>query len=141
MLVETAEWRFAMKAGEIMNRPVVAAAETTTAQDIAIQLLMGGYSAVPITDRVGTVIGIVSELDLIRLLRSGKSLEATAAKEIMTKDVISVDVGASVDEVMEILDSKRIVRVPVTEAGKLVGIVSRPDVLRAFLEPRFMTFS
>lgn len=130
-----------MKAGEIMNRPVVAAAETTTAQDIAIQLLMGGYSAVPITDRVGTVIGIVSELDLIRLLRSGKSLEATAAKEIMTKDVISVDVGASVDEVMEILDSKRIVRVPVTEAGKLVGIVSRPDVLRAFLEPRFMTFS
>jgi len=42
---------------------------------------------------------------------------------------------------MEILDTKRIVRVPVTEDGRLVGVIARPDILRAFIEPKFLTFS
>ncbi len=130
-----------MKALDIMNRPVVAAAASTSARDVAIQMLMGGYSGMPITDRTGNVIGIITEADLIRALRSGRPLDATAAEEIMTKEVITVDVAASVDEIMEILDTKRIVRVPVTEDGRLVGVISRPDVLRAFIEPKFTTFS
>lgn len=124
-----------------MNRPVVAAAPTTTARDVAIQLLMGGYSALPVTDRAGAVTGIVSEIDVIRAIRAGKPLETTIARDIMSAEVISVDVGASVEEVMQLLDTKQIVRVPVTEEGKLVGVISRPDVLRAFIEPKFMTFS
>lgn len=130
-----------MKAEDIMNRPVVAAASKTTARDVAIQMLMGGYSGMPITDREGDVIGIVSELDIIRALREGRPLETTTAAEIMTREVASVDVSTSVEEVIEIIDTKKVVRVPVTEEGKLVGIISRPDVLRAFLEPKFMTFS
>ena len=130
-----------MKAQDIMNRPVVAATVTTTARDLAIQMLMGGYSGLPIADRDGIVIGIVSELDIIRTLRRGRALEATSADEIMTREVVSVDVAASVEEVMETLDTKKVVRVPVTEQGKLVGIISRSDVLRAFIEPKFMTFS
>jgi CBS domain-containing protein len=131
----------ALKARDIMNRPVVAAASTTTARDIAIQLLMGGYSGLPVTDRSGAVTGIVSELDVIRAIRAGKPLETTTAEEIMTADVISVDVAASIEDVMELLDTKHVVRVPVTEDGKLVGVISRPDVLRAFIEPKFMTYS
>lgn len=130
-----------MKARDIMNRPVVAASSTTTVRDVAIQMLMGGYSGLPITDHDGTVIGIVTEHDAVRALRSGKPLETTRAEEIMSREPVTVDVGASVDDVMELLDTKRIVRVPVTEEGKLVGVISRPDVLRAFLEPKFMTFS
>jgi CBS domain-containing protein len=83
----------------------------------------------------------VSELDIIRAIRAGKPLESTTAADIMSKDVVCVDVGASVEQVMELIDTKRVVRVPVTEDGKLVGVISRPDVLRAFLEPKFMTFS
>ena len=124
-----------------MNRPVVAAAPTTTARDVAIQLLMGGYSGLPVTDRSGALTGIVSEIDVIRAIRAGKPLETTTAGDIMSTEVISVDAGASVEEVMELLDTKQIVRLPVTEDGKLVGVISRPDVLRAFIEPKFMTFS
>jgi predicted transcriptional regulator len=130
-----------MKAEEIMNRPVVAAAGSTTARDLAIQMLMGGYSGLPITDRDGGVIGIVTELDIVRVLRAGKPLEKTTAEQIMTRDVATVDVSATVEEVMEIIDTRKVVRVPVTEDGKLVGVISRPDVLRAYLEPKFMTFS
>jgi CBS domain-containing protein len=124
-----------------MNRPVVAAAPTTTARDVAIQLLMGGYSGLPVTDRAGAVTGIVTELDVIRAIRAGKPLETTVVSDIMSTEVISVDVAATVEEVMELLDARQVVRLPVTENGKLVGVISRPDVLRAFLEPKFMTFS
>lgn len=130
-----------MKAGDIMNRPVVAAAPSTTARDVAIQMLMGGYSGLPITDGSGVVTGIVSELDIIRTIRAGKALETTTAGEIMSGDVISVDVSASIEDVMELIDVKHVVRVPVTESGRLVGVISRPDVLRAFLEQKFRTFS
>ena len=130
-----------MKAQDIMNRPVVAAVKSTSVRDVAIQMLMGGYSGMPITDREGRVVGIVSELDLIRALRADRSLDTTTAEQIMTREVCTVDVSTPVEEVMEILDTRKFVRVPVTEDGRLVGVVSRPDILRAFIEPKFRTFS
>jgi len=126
---------------DIMNRPVLGAAKSASARDLAIQMLMGGFSGIPITERDGTVVGIVSELDIIRALRAGKPLDTITAAEIMTTEVITVNADATVEEIMEIMDKKQIVRVPVLEDGKLVGVVSRPDVLRAALEPKFMRFS
>ena len=130
-----------MNAIDIMNRPVLAAAKSTSARDLAIQMLMGGFSGIPITERDGALVGIVSELDIIRALRAGKPLDTITAAEIMTAEVITVNVDATVEEIMEIMDTKQIVRVPVLEDGKLVGVVSRPDVLRAAIEPKFMRFS
>ena len=130
-----------MNAIDIMNRPVLGAAKSTSARDLAIQMLMGGFSGIPITERDGTIVGIVSEMDIIRALRAGKPLDTITAAEIMTAEVITVNADATVEEIMEIMDTKQIVRVPVLEDGKLVGVVSRPDVLRAALEPKFMRFS
>ena len=130
-----------MNAIDIMNRPVLAATKSTTARDLAIQMLTGGFSGIPIAERDGAVVGLVSELDIIRALRAGKTLDTITAAEIMTTAVITVNVDATVEEIMEIMDTKQIVRVPVLEDGKLVGVVSRPDVLRAAIEPKFMRFS
>src|SRR3970040_40967 len=123
-----------------MNRPVLAAAKSASARDLAIQMLMGGFSGIPITERDGALVGLVSELDIIRALRAGKTLDAITAAEIMTAEVIPVNADATVEEIMEIMDTKQIVRVPVLEDGKLVGVVSRPEVLRAALERTFMCF-
>jgi CBS domain-containing protein len=130
-----------MKARDVMNQPVLGASKTTTARDIAIQMLMGGYSGMPITERDGSIVGIVTEQDLIRALRAEKPFETTMAEEIMTPEVVSVDVETPVEKVIEIIDTKGYVRVPVTEDGILVGVISRPDVLRAAIEPKFMRFS
>lgn len=129
-----------MKVRDVMNQPVVAGARTTTARDVAIQMLMGGYSGMPITEPDGTIVGIVTELDILRAIRGGLPLETTTSDTIMTREVVSVDVDASLEEVMEVFDTRKFVRLPVTEGGKLVGVISRPDVLRAFLEPKFWTF-
>jgi CBS domain-containing protein len=138
---EAVEYTPAKVAGDLMNRPVVAASKTTTARDLAIQMFLGGFSGMPITDRDGKIVGLVTEFDIIHAARQGKELATTTAQDIMTYDVISVDVKVPIEEVVAILEQERILRVPVTEEGRLVGVISRPDVLRWLVEPNFMTFA
>ncbi|MCH8161641.1 MAG: CBS domain-containing protein [Chloroflexi bacterium] len=126
-----------MNASDMMNTPIVAASIGASAREVALYMLLGGFSGMPVLERDGSLAGIITELDLLHALREGKSLDNTQVSEIMTHDVITVDVGASTDEMMQILESERILRVPVMENGKLVGIVSRPDLLRAAVEPQF----
>jgi CBS domain-containing protein len=95
----------------------------------------------PVTERDGVIIGLVTEFDVIRALQAGKPAATTVAEAIMTRDVVTVDVTTSLEEVVDVLERERFLRVPVTENGRLVGVVSRPDVLRWLIEPNFMTFS
>jgi CBS domain-containing protein len=138
---ETLEYTAAKVAGDIMTRPVVAASRTTTARDLAIQMFLGGFSGMPVTERDGHIIGLVTEFDIIRAVQAGKPLATTVAEAIMTRDVVTVDVDTPLEEVIDILEREHFLRVPVTERGKLVGIVSRPDILRWIVEPNFMTFA
>ena len=126
-----------MNASDMMNTPIVAASIGASAREVALYMLLGGFSGMPVLERDGSLAGIITELDLLHALREGKSLDSTQVSEIMTHDVVTVDVSASTDEMMQILESERILRVPVMEYGKLVGIVSRPDLLRAAVEPQF----
>jgi CBS domain-containing protein len=130
-----------MKAKDIMVQPVVAVARDTTVRDLAIQMFLGGFSGMPVAERGGKMVGVVTEFDVIKAIRAGKPVESTRAEEIMTDHVISVETDATVDEVMTIMETAHVVRVPVTNKGKLVGVIARPDVLRAFVEPNFMEFS
>lgn len=127
-----------MKAHDIMNTPIVAASRKAATREVALYMLLGGFSGVPIAEPDGSLAGIVTELDLIRALRAGKSLDTTPVEEIMTSMVLTVDVEADVEEIMEVLVTERILRVPVMRAGKIVGIVSRSDLLRAAVQPQFM---
>jgi CBS domain-containing protein len=73
-------------------------------------------------------------------LAEGRALETLTASDIMTAKPASVDVEAPITEIIKILQEHRILRVPVTEGGRLVGIISRSDIIRAVLEPEFMAF-
>ena len=127
-----------MRVEQVMQRPVYSATPTTTAREVAVNLLMSRISGFPIVDQRGALVGIVTELDLIRALRAGKDLEVTLAAEIMTANIITVDAEESLETVMETLDIEQIIRVPVTSDGRLVGVISRGDVIRAMLAPRFV---
>lgn len=126
-----------MNASDVMNTPIVAASTKASAREVALYMLLGGFSGVPILDKDGSLAGIVTEVDLLRTLRAGKSLESTPVDEIMTRDVVTVNVDTPLEEIMKALESERILRVPVMENGTMVGIVSRPDLLRAAVEPQF----
>ena len=126
-----------MKASDVMNTPIVAASTKASAREVALYMLLGGFSGVPILDESGTLAGIVTEVDLLHTIRGGTSLENTTVEQIMSRDVVTVDIDTPVEEIMEVLESERILRVPVMQDGSMVGIVSRPDLLRAAVEPQF----
>ena len=129
-----------MTAADAMTQPVVAVGRNTTASDVAIQMFLGGFSGLPVAEQDGDIVGIVTEFDIIRAVRDGARVETTIVDEIMTTDVISVDVGTPLDEVLDVLETAHILRVPVTKDGKLVGVIARPDLLKAYVEPNFLEF-
>ncbi len=126
-------------AKEIMTRPVVSARKSASARDIALQLLSGLYSGMTVTDDDGRVAGIVTEFDLLDQIRQERDLSQLTAEDIMTRDVITVDVDTSVGDVVTTLLDRNITRLPVTEKGKVVGVIARCDILRCYLDPAFIT--
>lgn len=128
-----------MLAREVMNRMVTAATRETSARDLAVKLLSGMYSGLPVVDG-GKVIGVVTEFDLLKAIREGKALNKIIAEDIMTKDPICVEEETHVEEIIKIMTEHNIIRVPVVKNGKLIGVISRCDILTSLIQPEFVTF-
>lgn len=145
-------------ARDLMTPDVVTVPPETPFFTVAQMLAQRHISAVPVVGSAGEVLGIVTEADLIRrlagdakapmgLLRSlfsnmdrladrYASTHGTTAAEIMTPDAITVSPGATAGEIAELMEKKQVRRVLVTEGGKLLGLVSRADLLRALVAPK-----
>jgi CBS domain-containing protein len=144
-----------MLARDVMTAKVATVAPTLPVEDCARLLLEKHISAAPVVDEKGTVLGIVSEGDLMRRIETHTEkrhswwlelvsdpaamardfVKSTGKRvtDVMTKQVVSVTEETSLGEIADILDKRRIKRVPVVKDGKLVGIVSRADLVRAML--------
>jgi CBS domain-containing protein len=144
-----------MLAREAMTPDPVAVPAALPIEEVARILLDKRISAVPVVDADNRVIGIVSEGDLMRRRETGterryswwlelvtdpqamardfvKSTGHTAA-DVMTREVVTVGEDTPLDAIAATLEKHRIKRVPVVRGGKLVGIVSRADLVRALL--------
>ena len=137
-----------MKAGDIMTKPVLATSPRAAVLDVANKLVKNRITGMPVADRAGKVLGVITEADILVALIEGRKLETLVAEDIMSPEPVTVDVNMSMTEVMNRLNEEGILRVPVTDQGVLVGIISRVDIIRAMLapksirtmEPEFMTF-
>ena len=140
-----------MKAAEVMESHVVSVRPETTVCDVARELVARKISAVPVVEDDGKLVGIVSEGDLIRRVESGTErhrrwwLEllttseqlateyvkshARYAGEVMTRQVVTVQEETPLSEIAHLFEHHNIKRVPVVRNGKMVGIVSRLDLL------------
>ena len=112
-----------MKVKDVMTTPVICASADASVAEVAALLATKKISAVPVLDGDGSVIGLVSEYDL--LARQGKT-----ARDVMSPGIISVNEEADVDDVRFLIVERKVRRVPVVSGRKLVGIVSRSDLIR-----------
>jgi len=117
----------AKTAKDIMTTRVVTVKPSTPIADAARLLVRRKISGVPVVDEKDKtkVVGILTEADLLAAPSGAKTVA-----EVMRKRVISVSPETPIDEIAAILVKRKIKRVPVLDGGKLVGIVSRIDVLR-----------
>ena len=112
-----------MKVADIMTTRVITVTEKQTRQQAARLLSEHRISGLPVVNSANTLVGLVTEYDII-----GK--KGRTVGEIMTRGVISVSPDTDLEEVNHILVHERIKRVPVLDQGRLVGIVSRADLVR-----------
>ena len=142
-----------MRAHQIMTRPVITVTPETTIVEAANTMLQRHVSGLPVVSATGKLVGIISEGDFIRrseigtqrqrgrflkfILGSGK--EATdfvhehggKVGEIMTPEPFTINEDTDLEEIVELMEKNQVKRLPVLRGDKLVGIVSRSNLLQA----------
>jgi CBS domain-containing protein len=146
-----------MRAMDVMTTNVITVGPDTSVQEVAKILSERSISGVPVVDAQNRLVGIVSEGDLLHrvemgtdrrtgrrrswwldtvgsdeeLARAYVKSHGRTAREVMTSEVTSVSESTELADIANLLETKRIKRVPVVSDGKLVGIVSRANLVRA----------
>ena len=129
-----------MKASNVMTSNLVAAREGTTAREIAARLLIGNFNGLPVINSSIKVIGIVTAVDILRTIRQGKNLDSIRAVDIMTRNPVVVKEDTEINEAIELILQKHIILIPViNDQQRLVGVVSRLDILRQNLSEKFVS--
>lgn len=141
---------------ELMTRDIISVRPEDSARAVAGTLAVHRISAAPVLDPAGNLLGIVSEGDLMRafgarhemqrawwldMLAEGEQLapefldyirlDNRKAADFMTHPVVTATAAATIPEIADLLSRHHIKRVPILRAGKVVGIVSRADIVRA----------
>jgi CBS domain-containing protein len=148
------EGKDTMTAREIMTTPVITAGPDATLAEISELMLAHRISGIPIADSDGRLVGIVTESDMLEEDKRRQLLPRVTifgmvpahqgpvedallkvrtfrAREVMTEKIFTVEPDTPVSEVAGLLVRERINRVPVVEGGKVIGIISRADLIRA----------
>jgi CBS domain-containing protein len=144
-----------MEARDVMTSSVITVAPDTPVAEIAALMLERRISAVPVVDATGRLQGIVSEGDLMRHARAGTGRSGSwwlalfadrdetaqdyvkshglTATDVMTSRVVTAAENAPIDRIASLLERHRIKRVPIVRRGKVVGIVSRANLLHGLV--------
>jgi len=121
-------------AEQFMQDAVYAYHPEDSAETLAQTMTEEGFGSVPIVDHNQRLLGIVSEFDLLHAIKEQKSLTGVLAGDLMTPAPITVRPETPAMEIIERLEGKHLIRMPVVnEEGRLVGVVARRDVLQGYL--------
>lgn len=143
-----------MKVSDVMTRRVVTVRPDTPVRDAVRLMLQNDMSGLPVVDNDGALVGIVTEGDFLRRAEvdthrrhrrwveiilgprelADEYVQAHAKKvgEVMTGDVVTAGLDTPLDEIVSTMERRRIKRIPIVRGEKLVGLVSRANILRAF---------
>lgn len=147
-----------MKVEEVMERNVIGVNRNSSIEEIVSAMLESKVSGLPVLSDGGYLVGIVTEGDLLRLKTTPrlpefinllgaviyyrgvdkynedfKKLLAQKASEIMTEDVVTVKEGTDIADVVHLMLDNNIKQVPVVDGSKLIGMVTRTNIIRLLL--------
>ena len=142
-----------MRAHQIMTRPVISVTPETTIVDAANTMLQKHVSGLPVVDAAGKLVGIISEGDFIRRSEIGTQRKrgrflkfilgpgqeaidfvrehGRKIAEIMTPEPVTIGEDTPLEEIVQLMEKNNVKRLPVTRGNKIVGIVSRSNLLQA----------
>ena len=142
-----------MRVSDLMSQKVVSVTPDTPVTEVAALLVERRLSAVPVVAGGGGVVGIISEGDVMRRPETGTERHSPwwfrafaardvlaehytkshglSARDVMTSHVVTISPDASIGEAADLMEGRRVKRLPVIKDGLLVGIIARADLIRA----------
>ncbi|PWK65196.1 BON domain-containing protein [Streptomyces sp. CG 926] len=121
---------------DVMTHAAVSVDRDTAFKDIVETLRMWNVSALPVLSEDGRVTGVVSEADLLLDPRTTVPDRPTTAGQLMTVPAVAVTPGATIEAAARLMARGHLKRLPVVDDdGRLVGVVSRGDLLKVYLRP------
>lgn len=141
-----------MKVSELMATDVLTVGPQASLKEVARRMLEAGVSGLPVTSERGDLVGIITEADFVAgeadrragkragLLRFFTEQPEVPAYErtvgdVMTSEVVVISPEADHAEAARLMEQQRVKRLPVVDDGQLVGLISRADMLKAFVRP------
>jgi len=124
-----------LSARAIMTENVVTISPEASIQEAIETLLMQEFSGLPVVDKEGNLVGIVTEFAMLAMVYDDRIRNDTVARH-MTTEVLTVQANDPVSKVADLCIVHRVRRVPVMDGGRLIGLIARRDVLRALYEAK-----
>ena len=127
-----------MRVRDVLNAKggrIITIGPDATAAEAVARMVENNIGSLPVVEPDGQLAGVISERDLIRELHDrGERFANTMIRAVMSLDPITCDIDDEVDAVMGVMSERRIAKVPVTDRGRLAGIVSVGDVIKLLYE-------
>lgn len=124
----------ALTVGQLMQDAVTTCTPRTDGSTIASMMTRRNFGSLPVVESDGTLVGIVSEYDLLQAMIEGRDLRKILATEIMSAHPVSVTEDQTLAQVADLFQDRYMTRVPVVRNKKLVGILARRDLLFGYLK-------
>jgi len=122
-----------LTAGAIMTPDIVSLQPDTSIEDAIDLLLEKQISGVPVVDRDGRLVGVITEFALLAVAYDQRVKNHTVGQH-MTRELITVEADEPISRVADLCIVHRVRRLPVLKNGRLVGLIARRDVLRALVD-------
>lgn len=120
-----------MTARDLMTPSVLTVSPELPVEAALKILVENRVTGLPVVDETGRLKGIFTETDRLNLLSSQRDTANAQVRDVMTRGVITVDEDATIEEINQLLLRANVRRVPVMREGRIVGVVSRRDLVRA----------
>ena len=120
--------------GHLMQDTVFTCGTRVDALSISRMLTQRNFGSLPVVEEDRTLVGLISEYDLLQAMIDGRDLQKIMAVEIMSSNPVTATENMLLEQVANLFQDRYITRVPVVRNGKLVGILARRDLLFGYMK-------
>ncbi|THJ22387.1 MAG: CBS domain-containing protein [Nitrospira sp. CG24E] len=124
----------ALTVGQLMQDAVFTCGSRADALSISRMMTQRSFGSLPVVEEDRTLVGLISEYDLLQAMIDGRDLRKIMAVEIMSSNPVTATENMNLEQVANLFQDRYITRVPVVRNGKLVGILARRDLLFGYMK-------
>jgi CBS domain-containing protein len=104
-------------------------------REVVFKLMSAGCPGIPVVNEQFEVIGVITALDVLKIIKKKMDMERITAEELMSRDVRTADLETPVEELLNLMIEYNLPIIPIVKGKKFLGIVSRLEIIDTYLEP------